>query len=355
MEQEKIVIGGQPQSNEPTKNPSYKDLKTMDLAPEDINSMLVGLKNKDITKEEAKLFLTNLNIPEAEANRYVDGIYKTPEATPITSTQPVLSVEPKEDKKQVYGEMPVGDFFKAITDTVELPSKGVFYKNQKSSVTFKHLTASEDDILFSQEIIEKNRQVDALLEACILDKDIRPSEMLTGDRNYVIVQIRRSGFGDTYRPDPLACNSCGNIFTEDIDLSKLNTKELTIMPDADGLYSLTTPMRKMNIRIRLLNGQDENEINSIATAAIRNQGQYKVNTFLTQTYLRHIMEVNGQKDKIYIKSFVETMPTKDAKFLRDFLVKVNPGLELTYDFTCPECKEKQNRRFNINTSFLYPE
>ena len=193
------------------------------------------------------------------------------------------------------------------------------------------------------------------MEACILDKDICRSEMITGDRNYVMVQIRRSGFGDDYNPGPMLCNACGNVFTETIDLSKLKTKELTIFPDADGLYSITTPLRKTNIRIRLLNGQDENEINSIATAAVRNQGQYKITTFLTQTYLRHIMEVNGQKDKIYIKSFVETMPTKDAKFLREFLVKVSPGIDFSYDFTCTECKEKQHRNFQMGNSFLYPE
>ena len=47
----------------------------------------------------------------------------------------------------------IDDEFPVITETVPLPSKGVFYKNKQSSIKIKHLTAEDENILTSPDLI----------------------------------------------------------------------------------------------------------------------------------------------------------------------------------------------------------
>jgi len=121
--------------------------------------------------------------------------------------------------------------FQVPTETVGLPSRGVFYPNKKDSVTIKYLTAEEDDILYSPELIKSGRVLDVLLDKAVKDVDLRPEDMLSGDRNFLLVEIRKTGLGNDYVPGEVTCPSCTETYTPTIDLSKLGVKELEAMPN----------------------------------------------------------------------------------------------------------------------------
>ena len=67
--------------------------------------------------------------------------------------------------------------FKFPTEVVELPSKGYFYPKDSplssGKVEMKYMTAKEEDILTSPNLIAKNLVVDKLLESLIINKDIK--------------------------------------------------------------------------------------------------------------------------------------------------------------------------------------
>jgi hypothetical protein len=247
------------------------------------------------------------------------------------------------------------DEFRVPTEEVTLPSRGVFYQNQKSTVKIKYLTAEEDNILFSTDLIRSGKVLDVLLEQAVLDKDLRPDDMVSGDRNYLLIEIRKTGFGDEYKPGEQTCGSCGQEYSPIVDLSKLTPKMLEVMPDSDGLYSLEMPVTKIPIRFRLLRGSDEKRLSKMIESGQKKPGGAKVSRLITERYLLQIMEVNGNKDKLYISKFISAMPTKDSLFFREYNKQVEPGINLEYEFECTHCSATETKTVPINSRLFYPE
>ncbi len=274
----------------------------------------------------------------------------------------ILGGSPSEESKRkaIENNIPqeyIDTEFVDITEQIDLPSLGVFYKNGKKSVIIKSMTAEEDDILYSPELIKNGKVLDVLLDAIIMDKDLRPDEMLAGDRNYVLIEARKLGLGNEYSPDvQFTCEECDEDWTpKNIDLSKLEKKELEISPDSVGEYSVQLPVTKMNIKFRLLNGSDEKRLTKVAESGQKKQGNFKVAKLITEKYLLQIMEVNGQRDKTYIKKFISHMPTKDSLFFREYSKNIDPGINLEYKFECPNCLHENVRDTPITARLFYPE
>jgi len=246
--------------------------------------------------------------------------------------------------------------FQVPTETVELPSKGAFYPNKKDSVTIKYLTAEEDDILYSPDLIKSGRVLDVLLDKAVKDVDLRPEHMLSGDRNFLLVEIRKTGLGDDYNPGEIACGACNQTHEPTIDLNKLGMKELEVMPDEEGFYEATLPVMKMTIKFRLLTGLDEKRLSKLAESKGGKTGTgIKVSKLVTEKYLMQIMEVNNNRDKLYIKKFIAAMPMKDSMFFREYARRIEPGLDLSYEFECPNCGELDIKDIPITPKLFYPD
>jgi rubredoxin len=247
--------------------------------------------------------------------------------------------------------------FQVPTETVELPSEGRFYPNGKSKVEIKYMTAEEDDILFSPDLIKSGRVLDALLDVVVVDRDLRPENMLSGDRNYVLIETRKTGFGDDYQPGEMSCKSCNYEYSPIVDLSKLSKKSLpeNISPDENGEFSVEMPMMKVEVKFRFLNGHDEKRLAKIAERGQKKSGQFRISRMITEKYLLQIMEVNGNRDKSYIKKYISAMPTRDSYFFRDYVRKIEPGIDLSYEFECPACGNIEIKDVPITPKLFYPD
>jgi hypothetical protein len=88
------------------------------------------------------------------------------------------------------------------TEFIELPSKGHFYPedNPLSSgkVEMKYMTAKEEDILTSVNLIQQGVVLDKLLETLVVDKSINLDDILIGDKNALIVGARILAYGKNY-------------------------------------------------------------------------------------------------------------------------------------------------------------
>ena len=91
--------------------------------------------------------------------------------------------------------------FKFPTETVELPSKGLIYPkdNPLSSgkIEMKYMTAKEEDILTNANYLQKGIVLDKLLESLIVSK-INYSDLITGDKNALLIAARVLGYGKDY-------------------------------------------------------------------------------------------------------------------------------------------------------------
>ena len=115
------------------------------------------------------------------------------------------------------------------TEVIELPSKGFFYKENdplsSGKVELKMMTAKEEDILTSENLIKKGVVLDKLLESLIVDKSIKIENILIGDKNALYVAARRLAYGDSYGPVGIVCKNCKEESKIDINLAELKDKE----------------------------------------------------------------------------------------------------------------------------------
>lgn len=76
-------------------------------------------------------------------------------------------------------------------DVVPLPSRGLFYKNKKSSVKVGYLTASDENILMGR----SDDLTMQLLRNKLYEPGMRPEELMEGDIEAILIFLRNTSFG----------------------------------------------------------------------------------------------------------------------------------------------------------------
>ena len=78
------------------------------------------------------------------------------------------------------------------TEVISLPSEGKCYPEghplSSGQVTIKYMTAKEEDILSSQNLIKKGIVLDKLLESVVVDSSI--DDLVVGDKNAIMLATR---------------------------------------------------------------------------------------------------------------------------------------------------------------------
>ena len=238
-------------------------------------------------------------------------------------------------------------------DVIELPSKGMLYDGDlknKPTIEVYYLTAKEEDILSSPNLLRTGKMVDTLLASVIKDRSIDPSKLLVGDRNVILVWLRSTGYGSEY-PVRIACKSCDSQYDHSFDLSNLDIKFLDKAPDANGLYSLTLPSSRKTIKFSFLTGQDEADIVEIINAR-KSKLSTNIESMVTLRMLKMIKEIEGITDA---RSFVENMPAKDSREFRRYVTEIEPGILMRQEAKCPHCGSISEENIPIQTNFFWPD
>ena len=218
--------------------------------------------------------------------------------------------------------------FKFPTETVELPSKGLIYPkdNPLSSgkIEMKYMTAKEEDILTNANYLQKGIVLDKLLESLIVSK-INYSDLITGDKNALLIAARVLGYGKdyefTYGGETLS-----------VDLTTLEDKNLNsknLIEEGINEFEFSLPSSKTTITFKLLTHGDEKSI----TREL--EGLKKIRKDIVPeatTRLKYmITSVDGDREKKTIREFVDTyLLARDARALREEIRRVSPDVELKY-------------------------
>ena len=138
------------------------------------------------------------------------------------------------------------------SETINLPSKGWFYPIESplssGTLELKMMSAKEEDILTSKNLIQKNIVLDKLLEAVVINKTIVLDEMLVCDRNAAFFAIRRLAYGDDYRAT-ITCGRCGKENSIVIDLGKIDNRPFDFEKYPRGENNFTFKMTPIPIPI----------------------------------------------------------------------------------------------------------
>ena len=217
--------------------------------------------------------------------------------------------------------------YKFPTEMVELPSKGYFYPEghplASGKVEVKYMTAKEEDILTSQNLIEQGIVIDKLLESLVIDKKININDMLVGDKNAIMVASRVLGYGKDYE------------FTYDgeeqsVDLSKLEPVDIDFTKYTKGINEFTfeLPSSKRSLVFKLLTGGDEKEIT--LEIAARRKITKEQSFELTTRLKKMIISVDGNSTKAYINNFVDNeFLSRDSFAFRQHLEDITPDVDMS--------------------------
>ena len=217
-------------------------------------------------------------------------------------------------------------------DVVSLPSEGLFYKSKKRSVKVGYLTAADENIISS---IDRKKTINEsivlpLLRNRLYERDLRPEELLEGDTEAILIFLRNTSFGPEYNISAVDPQT-GDYFSATVDLSELNIIKPKIQPNQEGLFEVELPVSKHKVKLKLLTMGDKLEIERIISSYPAERNAPVVTTRL----IKNIVEFNGSTDRVKISTFVEQMPIKDSKFIRNFLIENEPRLDLSKEIIAP--------------------
>ncbi len=243
-------------------------------------------------------------------------------------------------------------------ESVPLPSRGVIYSNESlrdtETLDIKPMTAKEEDILTSRAYIKNGTVISKLISSCLSDKSINPDDLISGDRNALLIALRITGYGADYTLE-IGCPACGKTNTSTFDLSSLPIKRLQIDPVETGenMFEVQLPVTKKNVRVKFLNGHDEKEMMIINERKKKNG--FNVESAVTDRLARSIISIEGITDKNKINLFVQHMPARDSLALRRFLDEYEPGVDMKSHMTCTHCHEESEVDLPIGASFFWPD
>jgi len=234
------------------------------------------------------------------------------------------------------------DNFNLPHDVVPLPTGGRFYKSKKKSVKVGYLTAADENLLMSN----SNDLITQLIRTKLYEPDLKPDELMQGDIEAILIFLRNTAFGPEYNisvTDP----DTGQKFTTTIMLDELNIKRPEQEPDENGHYRVVLPKSEVEVKLKPLCLRDTKDLESM----VQSYPPTMIAPKITWTLQKQIIEVNGSADNNEINKFIQSMPISDSKFIREFLEKNEPKLDLIKSVYTPSGK-KVDVAINFGVEFF---
>ena len=243
------------------------------------------------------------------------------------------------------------------TEVLSLPSKGLLYPEdsplRSGTIDVKYMTAKEEDILTSQNLIERGVVIDRLLESVIADPKVKLDDMLIGDKNALMVGTRILGYGKDYDVKIIDPNS-GEENETKIDLSTLGHLEIDDKVFENGNnFEYVLPNSKRKVGFKLLTHKDEIEINKILDSLKKAEKLTGVSNQLTTRLKYQITSIDGKKEQSDIDKFVDNeFLALDARAYRAYVQSITPDMDLTFDYTSGDEKIKVDVPLGLD--FFWP-
>ena len=224
------------------------------------------------------------------------------------------------------------------TEVLSLPSKGLLYPEdsplRSGTIDVKYMTAKEEDILTSQNLITQGVVIERLLQSVIATPGVKLDDLLIGDKNALMVGTRVLGYGQNYDVmimDP----ETGEEVETVIDLSKLDHKKIdeSLLTNGNN-FEYELPNSKRKIGFKLLTHKDEMEINEILKSLEKAEKITGVSSEVTTRLKYQIASIDGNTEQKTIDNFVDNeFLAIDAREYRKYVQTITPDIDLTFNYT----------------------
>ena len=216
------------------------------------------------------------------------------------------------------------------SEVIDLPSEGKLYPKEHpcsdGKIEIKYMTAKEEDILTSQNLIKKGVVVDRLIDSLILTQGVKSDDLILGDKNAVMVAARVLAYGPEYTCE--VTTPTGKKINKTFNLADCPFKKL---PEGitENKFEVDLPISKKKITFKLLDGKEEEQILKDIDASKKLGSQ--VSPELTTRLRYSLTSVDGDESQSTINNFVQNLLARDSMYLRKEISKVSPDIELSQE------------------------
>lgn len=250
------------------------------------------------------------------------------------------------------------------TSVVPLPSLGKIYAKDTplanlKEVQIKCMTAREEDLLSSYPLWENGTALTELLKSTILTPGVASyvEQMISGDRNAILVALRITGYGDIYDTNVLCPNKkCNKESRRPLSLKKLKIKDLVDEPlyVNSNQFAFELPLSKKKVIFKLLTGKDNLEIEQ-DLQAIEKVSPSPISQALSMRLKKAILSIDDITDRTTLSSMVDYMAARDSSALRKEIERIQPDIEMRSKMICPHCNKESEVDIPLGIGFFWPE
>ena len=352
-----------------------KTIELIDIATNDVFSQM-ELIDPDSAKQVKEM--------TAQGNKIVDNIDIN-----IDKGKSVFDVLNSAQDKSMASDEATKNLFTPSSnsnvqyDIVALPSNGEGYKSKVSRIPVAFLTAYDENLITSPSLYRDGLVIDCLLKSKIMNTDINPDELLSGDVDAIVLFLRATSYGVEFPitvQDPETRQQIESV----VDLSQLKPKEFKLKGDENGYFEYVLPLSKDVIKFRYLTRKDEKNLELVAnletksanatllsrdvfeirqliekyeaelttnekTELINSVGKLEdfkkklndsseigYNKIVTNRLEMNIVSVNGNTDRRFIHDYINSMRAKDSLELRKYINENEPGIDFTITVERPQ-------------------
>jgi hypothetical protein len=351
-----------------TAKKEKKKSNTIDLFGDTDTSIFDILEGQDESKPVSlteKEDLTTPSVKDAEVPMEIDA---------YTNTETVIAEE------TMFNESTSDSF--AQYDVIQLPSNGQCYKNKMDRIPVAYLTAYDENIITSPNLYKDGLVIDFLLKNKIVNKDINPDDLVSGDVDAITLFLRATSYGPEF-PIVVRDPETGEQIDTVVDLTTLKPREFKLVSDENGWFEYETPIKKDKIKFRYLTRKQEKQLQKVTELENNGTKAYMLdnereilagailsdkliseadkktiksaltvmekwskklkevnnslfNRIVTNSLQLQVMAVNGHTDREFIKNYIKSMPARDSLMLRRYINENRPGINFDIEVQRPE-------------------
>lgn len=281
-------------------------------------------KNIDATKNYETQFNSVMDKPKPQEQ------FKVIIPTKQTITTPIQKNITMSTSEQYIQQLSQPQYNMSF-DLLPLPSEGKVYKGKRPNIKVAYMTTADENILSSPNLLSSGDFLEILMNRKILENDIRYRDLVVGDRNAIMLWIRATSYGEMYPVTLLDENDVP--FETEVNLNDLKVKKLGAEPDSEGYFDFMLPLSKQNIKFKLLTVGDVEDIDKVLTKE-KEEG-IPINNLNTYTLEKQIVEVDGERNKNFIRDFVQSLRIRDSKELKNYIAEIESGIDLEIEVSTP--------------------
>ena len=245
------------------------------------------------------------------------------------------------------------------TEVIDLPSKGYFYSSDNplssGQVEIKYMTAKEEDILTSQNLIQKWIVLDKLLNALIVTEGVNLDDILVGDKNAIMLAARVLAYGKEYSFE-FTDETSARKRTYTVDLTSFGDKKVDFSKCEKGKneFEFELPTSKRKLTFKLLTQADDKKIEEEIKAMKKFTKESGIDPEITTRLKASVLSVDGSRDRKTINEFIDNeFLSRDSLAYRKNLTSITPDVDMTTYVDMDDGTDKE-MTVPVTVQFFWP-